>query len=266
MPSSHVFNCLRGILVHENCCHSDQRYGYEPSFEQVANYRICNKVAKLNHLCALLKKTCSRLFIHKNKRFFLSKKKEIWNNSILHIVSEVGLWVISTKQSEKTKISRCRLKLLKKVNIVISHVHKVATEYTVVVTGKIEMNGTTLSSGQGMIVKPGTYCDTRAITESNLVIVKLPSLPGDKYKRTGLGLCTRCVGGGNLLSYFFDETGKHALENGSLICEDCGTRYIQCGKCNQVLSTGKLDDNRECSTCSPIKLIEIPVKRIPTYF
>ena len=61
------------------------------------------------------------------------------------------------------------------------HVHKIATEYNVVVTGEVEMNGTTYKQGDIIVQKPGDPTDFRAITESSMVVVKVPCVKGDKY-------------------------------------------------------------------------------------
>ena len=61
------------------------------------------------------------------------------------------------------------------------HIHKIATEYTVIVYGEIEMNGITYTSGDIVVVKPGESTDFRAITDSSNVVVKIPSVKGDKY-------------------------------------------------------------------------------------
>jgi quercetin dioxygenase-like cupin family protein len=61
------------------------------------------------------------------------------------------------------------------------HVHKVATEITVVVQGEVEMCGRRFFAGDIVTLKPGEGTDFKAITDSINVVVKVPSVKGDKY-------------------------------------------------------------------------------------
>ena len=61
-----------------------------------------------------------------------------------------------------------------------SHKQLVATELTVVVSGKIRMNDKFFSSGEIVIIPPGEYANFEALEDSSLVCVKFPSIPEDK--------------------------------------------------------------------------------------
>lgn len=61
------------------------------------------------------------------------------------------------------------------------HTHRIATELTVIVSGEAEMNGVRLSPGDIVIVGPGEATDFRAVTATTTTVVKLPSVPNDKY-------------------------------------------------------------------------------------
>lgn len=61
------------------------------------------------------------------------------------------------------------------------HVHKIATEYTIVVSGKVEMNGVVYSDGDVVEIKPGQSTDFLCLEDSITVVVKTPSVIGDKY-------------------------------------------------------------------------------------
>jgi HAD superfamily hydrolase (TIGR01509 family) len=61
------------------------------------------------------------------------------------------------------------------------HIHKVATELTAVVKGKIRMNGVEYSEGDIVVIKPGEATDFEALTDAIDVVVKVPSAKGDKY-------------------------------------------------------------------------------------
>ena len=62
-----------------------------------------------------------------------------------------------------------------------AHLHKVATEVTLVLEGTIEMCGRRLSNGDIIKLAPGEATDFIAITDAVTVVVKLPSVSGDKY-------------------------------------------------------------------------------------
>ena len=61
------------------------------------------------------------------------------------------------------------------------HVHRVATEITLVVTGRARMNGEEISAGEIVRIPPGTAADFEAVTEVTTVVVKVPCVKGDKY-------------------------------------------------------------------------------------
>jgi quercetin dioxygenase-like cupin family protein len=63
------------------------------------------------------------------------------------------------------------------------HVHKVATEYTVIVSGKAEMNGQPVAGGDIIVLEPGEGTDFRALTDVTTAVVKTPCVKGDKYLR-----------------------------------------------------------------------------------
>jgi quercetin dioxygenase-like cupin family protein len=61
------------------------------------------------------------------------------------------------------------------------HFHKIATEYTVIVTGKVRMSGIEYSDGDVLTIKPGVVTDFEALTDVTTVVVKLPGANNDKY-------------------------------------------------------------------------------------
>jgi hypothetical protein len=63
------------------------------------------------------------------------------------------------------------------------HYHKIATEFTVIVSGEVEMNGTIYSKGDIVKVCPGEGTDFHAITQVVTVVVKIPGATNDKYLR-----------------------------------------------------------------------------------
>lgn len=61
------------------------------------------------------------------------------------------------------------------------HHHKVATELTVVVSGRVRMSGEEFGPGEIVRIAPGTATDFTALTDTTTVVVKLPCVAGDKY-------------------------------------------------------------------------------------
>lgn len=61
------------------------------------------------------------------------------------------------------------------------HVHKLASEITLILDGQARMNDRVLSSGDIVLLEPGIDTDFEALTDVTTVVVKLPSVMGDKY-------------------------------------------------------------------------------------
>jgi len=62
-----------------------------------------------------------------------------------------------------------------------AHVHRIATEISLIVSGSVVMNGRQLTAGDIVRIDPGEATDFRALTETSTVVVKLPCVAGDKY-------------------------------------------------------------------------------------
>ena len=62
-----------------------------------------------------------------------------------------------------------------------AHYHKIATEYTVIIDGEVEMNGVRYKKDDIIVMEPGDATDFKAITDSTNVVVKIPGANNDKY-------------------------------------------------------------------------------------
>ena len=62
-----------------------------------------------------------------------------------------------------------------------AHYHELATEWTCVISGKISMNGKIYVEGEIAKVEPGNSNEFLAIEDSITLVVKSPSIKGDKY-------------------------------------------------------------------------------------
>ena len=65
-----------------------------------------------------------------------------------------------------------------------SHFHKIATEFTVILNGKVEMNGKIFESGQIVKIFPREVTDFRALSKVKTLVVKIPGAINDKYPVT----------------------------------------------------------------------------------
>lgn len=62
------------------------------------------------------------------------------------------------------------------------HFHKIATEYTVIISGKVKMNNNEYQAGDIIIMEPGESTDFECISEeSTNVVVKIPGANNDKF-------------------------------------------------------------------------------------
>lgn len=63
------------------------------------------------------------------------------------------------------------------------HFHKVAPEVTLIVSGNVRMNDSNYGAGDIILIEPGEATDFEALSDVVTVVVKLPSVAGDKYLR-----------------------------------------------------------------------------------
>lgn len=73
------------------------------------------------------------------------------------------------------------LKYYKKGDFESSHVHKIITEYTIIVSGKVTMNGVEYKEKDIVKVAPNTYTDFVCLEDAITLVIKTPSIPTDKY-------------------------------------------------------------------------------------
>ena len=61
------------------------------------------------------------------------------------------------------------------------HYHKIATEYTIIVVGQVEMSGNIYNKDDIIEISPGESTDFRSIVDTTTVVVKIPFSKNDKY-------------------------------------------------------------------------------------
>jgi len=64
----------------------------------------------------------------------------------------------------------------------ISHYHKIATEITVIISGKVRMNNQELIMGDIIYIEPGEITDFVALEDTITTVVKIPGALNDKYE------------------------------------------------------------------------------------
>ena len=65
-----------------------------------------------------------------------------------------------------------------------AHVHRIAVELTLIASGRVRMNGVEYVAGDVVEIAPGEATDFVALDDTTTVIVKMPSVAGDKYPAT----------------------------------------------------------------------------------
>jgi quercetin dioxygenase-like cupin family protein len=61
------------------------------------------------------------------------------------------------------------------------HYHLVATEVTAILSGRVRMVEREWSEGDVIVLDPGEATGFEALTDATTVVVKMPSVKGDKY-------------------------------------------------------------------------------------
>ncbi|MFZ5875378.1 MAG: hypothetical protein ACOYXU_03105 [Nitrospirota bacterium] len=61
------------------------------------------------------------------------------------------------------------------------HYHKLATEVTLILSGRVRMNGVEHGSGVILVVEPMESADFEALENTTTVVVKVPGVLNDKY-------------------------------------------------------------------------------------
>lgn len=62
-----------------------------------------------------------------------------------------------------------------------SHIHKIAHEITLVISGRQICNGQLFSAGEICVLEPGDISQIEYLEETEVVTIKVPSVPSDKH-------------------------------------------------------------------------------------
>jgi len=81
----------------------------------------------------------------------------------------------------KTQAAEIAVKYYKKGDSEERHYHKIATEITVIISGKVRMNGVEYYSGDIVIISPNESTDFEVLEDTVNTVVKIPGAQNDKY-------------------------------------------------------------------------------------
>ena len=83
----------------------------------------------------------------------------------------------------KTNDVEVAVKKYKKGDHEGKHYHKIATEYTCIISGRVKMNGTEYGVGDIVVMEPGEATDFECLEDDTTnVVVKIPGANNDKYE------------------------------------------------------------------------------------
>lgn len=108
------------------------------------------------------------------------KKK---NNKVFKLSKMVRGWFIGnfSPTVKKTKLFEVAIQNYSKGDFEPSHHHKKACEITVIAKGSAKMNNKIYNEGDIIFIKPKKSTNFKALTKVMTVVVKIPSVKGDKY-------------------------------------------------------------------------------------
>lgn len=93
-------------------------------------------------------------------------------------------WIIGNFDPSLLKTDKFEVGLLqhKAGEVWPKHYHKIGTEYNVLVSGKMIIQDKELNSGDVFVFTPGEIADPIFLEDCTVLVVKIPSIPGDKYE------------------------------------------------------------------------------------
>ena len=93
-------------------------------------------------------------------------------------------WFVGNFEPSLYKTNDCEVavKSYKKGDREGKHFHKIATEITVIIKGKVRMFDTEYSEGDIIVVEPGDTTAFEALEDAINVVVKIPGVNNDKYE------------------------------------------------------------------------------------
>ena len=62
------------------------------------------------------------------------------------------------------------------------HFHQIATEINYMISGVMNLSGREINKGDVFVIHPGESVKPEYLEDCEIIIVKIPSVPGDKYE------------------------------------------------------------------------------------
>ena len=93
-------------------------------------------------------------------------------------------WFIGNFEPSLLKTNACEVavKEYKKGDYEGKHYHKIATEFTVIISGRVKMNGIEYKEGDIIVMEPNEATDFECLEDGTKnVVVKIPGANNDKY-------------------------------------------------------------------------------------
>ncbi len=90
----------------------------------------------------------------------------------------VGNFEPTLLQTEEFEVA---VKYYKKGEYEKKHLHKLATEITIIVSGHVEMNGLEYFSGDIITIEANEATDFKVLEDTVTTVIKTPSAKDDKY-------------------------------------------------------------------------------------
>jgi mannose-6-phosphate isomerase-like protein (cupin superfamily) len=103
---------------------------------------------------------------------------------LFHLNDMIKGWFIGDFEPTllKTQDFEIALKRYKKGDYESAHFHKLAEEFTIIVSGEVLMNNVKYSENDIIKINKNETTDFKAITDVITVVVKVPSSKNDKYE------------------------------------------------------------------------------------
>jgi quercetin dioxygenase-like cupin family protein len=103
---------------------------------------------------------------------------------VKHISQFQGGWLVGNFDSAIAKSKECEVcyKFHNKGQRWPTHIHKIATEINYLIRGRMIVGGKELHAGHVFIIRPYEKADPQFLEDCELIVIKMPSVPGDKYE------------------------------------------------------------------------------------
>jgi anti-sigma factor ChrR (cupin superfamily) len=94
-----------------------------------------------------------------------------------------GGWFVGQFEPTVLKLPECEVavKRYRAGDHEPTHVHRLAVELTLIVSGRVTMNGEAFGEGDIVELAAGEPCEFRVLEDAITVVVKSPSVPSDKH-------------------------------------------------------------------------------------